>query len=84
MKFYKADPKYNYWDKILVNKLTVIYCNNYLVRFFKNGTQHNTKNAAYFLEDKFKIFYLNAKEFGNQDDFTKKSWRKFVKLQAFL
>ncbi len=26
----------------------------------------------------------NGKYYGDQNDFTKKSWRKFVKIQAFL
>jgi hypothetical protein len=84
MKFYKADPKYNYWVNILSNKLNAIYCNGF-IRFFKNANQHNTKNAALISKYlKVKVFYLNGQCYGTEKQFTKQSWRKFCKLKAFL
>lgn len=60
----------------------------YLVRFFKNGKTHNIKNFAY-LYGIYKTFCINGKtynaeDYGNPDKFTKQSWRRFAKLQAFL
>ena len=85
MKFY-TDNKYDisYRDKILNNKLTAILSNkNSYVQFFKNGMYHNTKNAD-FINHKNKEFSLNNKFYGNQNDFTKQLWRRFIKLRMFL
>jgi predicted phosphohydrolase len=86
MKFYKdkINGNHSYWNKIIINKLNAIYCSSFSVHFYKNGMKHNTKNPAYIRFDRYKTFYLNDKSYGNQDKFTKKSWRKFIKLQVFL
>jgi hypothetical protein len=85
MKFYIYDYSYaNSFLKILDNKLTAIYSSFNSVEFYKNGSYHNTKNNAYIKFDRYKEFYLNGKFYGNQNDFTKQSWRKFVKMQVFL
>jgi hypothetical protein len=84
MKFYKEDSvNFFYWDKIKNNKLSVIYF-SHNIWFFKNGKMYNNKNASYIRFDGYKKFYLNNNFYGDNNDFTKKSWRKFVKLQAFL
>mgnify|MGYP007056137743 CR=1 FL=1 len=83
MKFY-IDKRFYYWNKIKDNKLTAIYYNGFAVRFYKNGICHNNKNAAIYYIDGIKDFRLNGKYYSNQNKFTKKSWRRFVKLQAFL
>jgi hypothetical protein len=93
MKFYKDKIRtYNYFDntkffnKIKHDKLSAIYYFDD-VRFFKNGQLHNSKNASYFGYNKlngFKQFILNGKHYGTNYTFTKSSWRKFAKLQAFL
>jgi hypothetical protein len=80
MKFYKSKNLY----KIRKLSLTAIYDNFYYVQFFKNGKNDNAKNAAYIDDSGYKEFYLNGKLYGDEDDFTKESWRRFVKLQAFL
>ena len=84
MKFYR-DKKNNiyYWSKIEANKLTAIH-SDYSVSFFKNGKRHNSKNTACVYYFVIKEFFLNGKRYGYENDFTKKSWRKFVKIQAFL
>ena len=83
MKFYREDKSYyNYWSKTIRNKLTAIYCNN-SIYFFKNGEKHNAKNAAY-ISNTGKVFCLNNQCYGYGTNFTKQSWRKFVKLQVFL
>jgi hypothetical protein len=95
MKFYKHNHNsyyirrnYNYRSKISDNKLTAVYhfVEDYssYVQFFKNGKVHNSKNAAYIYNSGYKEFSLNAKFYGDQDDFTKQLWRRFTKLQAFL
>jgi hypothetical protein len=90
MKFYTENKSdINYRDKIRVNKLTAVYFykysnENYYVQFFKNGEYHNIKNSAYIRFDGYKDFSLNGKFYGYQTNFTKESWRRFVKLQAFL
>ncbi len=85
MKFYRDKKNTYYWHKIYSNNLTAIYSRDFIM-FFKNGIKHNTKNAVYISDYKYiyKEFYLNDKCYGYNDDFTKKSWRKFVKLKAFL
>ena len=84
--------KNDLWLKIKFDKLTAIYTYNTIkkntyVHFYKNGQDHNTKNAAYIRYDnrfnRFKQFYLNGKLYGNHDNFNKKSWRRFVKIQVF-
>jgi hypothetical protein len=82
MKFYKYKHSFYYWNKIINDKLTAIYCND-SIWFLKNGKEHNYKNAA-FIYDKYKQFYLNGNFYGDLNNFTKKSWRRFVKMQVFL
>jgi hypothetical protein len=90
MKFYKEyKNSYYYLDKVEYNKLDAIYFSGIEnVLFFIEGKKHNNKNAALIHFSANKRFYLNGKlygkVYGNQIDFDKKSWRKFVKLQAFL
>ena len=83
MKFYRDKYPYVFWYKVTVNELTAIYYNSYYIQFFKNGIYHNSKNASYVNLSE-KQFYLNGKYYSNQTKFTKQSWRRFVKLQAFL
>jgi hypothetical protein len=90
MKFYTNNYKISYLNLINENKLNAVYSNIFFVKFFKNGKDHNSKNAAYVEHYTFiskyieKYFYLNGKCYGTNNDFTKQSWRKFVKLQVFL
>ena len=84
MKFYSDKNNNNYHlGKIRLRKLTSIYIDNIGIDFFKNGKRHNSKNAA-CIDCKFKQFYLNGQSYGYEYNFTKQSWRRFVKLQAFL
>jgi hypothetical protein len=83
MKFYIDKDNHYYWDKIRENKLTAIY-SSFSVQFFKNGKFNNIKNADYININNNKIFSLNGKRYGDHNNFTKHSWRKFAKLQAFL
>ncbi len=82
MKFYKDKNNY-YWFKIRRNKLTVIYHDNRCVFFYKNGKRHNSKNASFVDSNTLKVFRLNDKFYGDEKKFTKKSWRRFVKMQIF-
>jgi hypothetical protein len=85
MKFYIEYSSSYYWKKICNNELSCIYLDyDYHIRFYKNGKIHNNKNAAYTNPNNYKSFYLNGKFYGNKYNFTKKSWRKFVKMQTFL
>jgi hypothetical protein len=85
MKFYRDINNYSFWNKIINNNLTAVYCRDNIIIFFKNGKQFNSKNAAYIDNDNgYKQFHLNNKLYGNNRDFTKESWRRFVKLQAFI
>jgi hypothetical protein len=83
MKFY-IDKHHNiYWSKFNYKKITAIFNLKYNVLFYKNGFWHNVKNAACSNNEK-KSFWLNGNHYGYEFNFTKESWRKFVKLQAFL
>ena len=67
-----------------MSKETMV-CHDYpFILFYKNGLKHNIKNAAYIALNQSKDFYLNGICYGNNIDFTKQSWRRFVKLQTFL
>jgi hypothetical protein len=87
MKFYK-DNRYSYfyyYNKIITNKLNAIYFDSFTITFFKNAVFHSFKNASYIKYDGYyKDFYLNGIFYGDHNKFTKKSWRRFCKLQAFL
>jgi hypothetical protein len=89
MKFYR-DYYYHgfYFSKIESNKLTAVYyctdMNIINIIFFKNAKEHNNKNASFINHFKYKEFRLNNEFYGNYNDFTKHSWRRFTKLQAFL
>ncbi len=85
MKFYKYNINYFFHNNIIINNLNAVYLSFYnSILFFKNGKLHNYKNSAFIDNDGYKGFYLNGNFYGYKDDFTKHSWRKFVKLQAFL
>jgi hypothetical protein len=90
MKFYKRKDDYNYWAKILKYELNAIFyepneTNKFsFIQYFKNGKYHNNKSADYIHSNGSKYFSLNNKYYGDQTNFTKESWRRFVKLQAFL
>jgi hypothetical protein len=85
MKFYKYKHDFDYWNKIINKKLTCVYSNHNYVRFYKNGKKHNIKNYALIDSSyKYKQFFLNGIGYFNEKRFTKKSWRKFAKLQVFL
>ncbi len=83
MKFYKINyiSYFNKKSTAIFNTLNIhsIPC----VRFIKNGKHHNPKNASY-IKNINKVFCLNDKIYGYHNEFTKQSWRRFVKLQAFL
>jgi hypothetical protein len=80
MKFYR-DFNYN---EVRMSKITAICSYYYSVVFYKNGKIHNTKNAAYINGLGYKQFVLNDKYYGVETNFTKESWRRFVKLKVFL
>ena len=86
MKFYKDNKNNYYFWQIKSNNSTAIYSNynHMFIFFYKNGCKNNVKNASYINKYSEKDFCLNGKYYGNESHFTKKSWRKFVKLQAFL
>jgi hypothetical protein len=84
MKFYRDNNNWYFYDKIRDINLSAIYSQYSFITFFTNGKRHNNKNAASIGNTGFKEFSLNGKLYGNQNDFTKKSWRKFVKLKCFL
>ncbi len=84
MKFYKDNIRNYFWNRISVNKLTAIHSSTKYVQFFKNGKYHNPNNADFIDNKGFKEFSLYDKSYGNHNDFTKHSWRRFVKLQIFL
>jgi hypothetical protein len=69
---------------IFDSKLTAIYCDIASTFFYTNGYENNIKNASYISKNDYKEFSLNGKCYGNKYNFTKQSWRRFVKLQAFL
>jgi len=87
MKFYNCKGNRNYLDKIEKYELTAIFYKtnkNFYIQFFKNGQYHNSKNADYIDSKGNRFFSLNYKFYGDEKTFTKHSWRKFVKLKAFL
>ena len=84
MKFYKFVNEAYYLDRIKDYNLTAIYrSSSSSIQFYKNGLFHNPKNASY-IDNIIKVFYLNGEYYGNENTFTKKMWRRFIKLQAFL
>ena len=83
MKFYKYKRDQYYYSKISNNKLNAIYSFDY-VMFFKNGLLHNNKNAAYIADTGYKEFFINNICYGINNNFSKKSWRKFYKLYSFI
>jgi hypothetical protein len=92
MKFYidKSDDmsELSYWNKIIFNKFNAIHYDEIeeSVRFFFNGKYSNTKNAAH-INGNLKGFWFKNKYYGYTNNFTKQSWRRFVrelKLKVFL
>ena len=84
MKFYRGKNNSYFLRKIVNNKLNAIYFDYIESAFYKNGLYHNTKNAACINYFGYKEFLLNDISYGNHNNFTKYSWRRFVKMQVFL
>ena len=83
MKFYIKIKIYNIKFN---NNLTAILSSKDTnsIYFFKNSKMHNCKNTAYSDNYGYKEFCLNGEFYGNQNNFTKESWRRFCKLKTFL
>ena len=73
-----------FYMKYMIKKITAILSLSFAVLFYKNGERHNDKNGAHIGLNNFAGFWLNGFWHGYNTNFTKESWRKFVKLQAFL
>lgn len=86
MKFFVKIKKIEIYNIIFNNKITAILNSkdSNAIYFFTNSKQHNYKNAAYTDKYGYKEFCLNGKACGSQKHFTKESWRRYVKLKAFL
>ena len=81
----RSDYKANiFWDIIVIERLTAIHNSFFMVRFYKNGRLHNSKNAAVINDYGYREFRLNGNWYNLNKIFTKESWRRFVKLQTFL
>jgi hypothetical protein len=85
MKFYKDQSKnhFYYYDIICFNNLDAIYYDNSYVIFLKNGVESNNKNSSVIYNNGMKTFCLNGITYGYENDFTKQSWRRFIKMQVF-
>jgi hypothetical protein len=84
MKFF-VKTKLSFWAKIFYGKKTCVYQIKFeAIAFYKNGILNNTKNAAIIYRNNLKSFYIDGVLFSANNKFTKQSWRKFVKLKAFL
>jgi hypothetical protein len=83
MKFYKSNYITIFLQASMYKETMICYDNSNFL-FYKNGLKHNVKNAAFIKPDGCKEFCLNGEIYGDQSDFTKESWRRFAKLQAFL
>jgi hypothetical protein len=87
MKFYKDKSFASIYNSIIIDNMLDAVWSSYgivFIVFFKNGKAHNSKSAAYIRNTIYKEFYLNGMSYGNSSNFTKESWRRFTKLQAFL
>ncbi len=83
MKFYIYKSHFQYLSNIIKNRLDAVYIDDVSIDFFKNGKLHNFKNAAIFYNKIEKGFCLNGTHYGTNYSFTKRSWRRFVKMQVF-
>jgi hypothetical protein len=85
MKFYRQRTgPLIFWSKIKNNYITAIYVDSIAVTFYKNGNIHNLKNAADIKYNGLKSFYMDNICYSYENNFTKHSWRRFVKLQVFF
>ena len=86
MKFFHNRHYSNtpYLIDIIHNKFDAIYQrSNFCVYFFKNGKIHNEKGAAKIhVYLKIKEFYYNGEYFGI--DFSKQTWKSYVKMLIFI
>ena len=81
MKFYKSNKQRVYIDQIFSNDLTAVFQGAVgFVYFYKKGVPHNSKNAATYYR-KAAYYSYNGNNFGQ--NFTNKSWIKFVKTLIF-
>ena len=51
--------------------------------YIKNGLRHREDGPAVEWNDGYKEWWLNNKHYGSNNDFTNKSWKKFVKTLIF-
>ena len=83
MKYIKDNPFLvkNVYYGIPINFTGVVRDEDGDIAYYLNGKLHRTDGPA--IEEKFgnKEWYLNGKRYGYDDDFTNKSWIRFVKLE---
>lgn len=79
MKFYKHNVQKGILQlNFILNKMTVVYTNNFFTIFYFNGVPHNAKNAAMVSKQR-SVFYLKGMRFGTKVDFSKEIWQTFAK-----
>ena len=84
MKFYKHNVQKGILQlNIILNKMTVIYTNNFFTIFYFHGVPHNTKNAAMVSKQR-SVFYLSGMRIGTNVDFSKETWQTFAKNINFI
>lgn len=85
MKYYK-NISINYFTKLFnlgIHFLEQDYSTGDL-RFVKNKSRFNLKNAALIRKNNF-YYFFNNKFIGDQNNFkSKKEWRKYIKLLMFI
>ena len=82
---YADGSKYWYKNGLLHRENgPAVDCTDGFKSWYKNGELHREDGPAIEWDAGAKNWYLNNKEYGVNDDFTNKSWKKFIKTLIFL
>ena len=67
-----------------MNNYDIIIDNYGTKRYYLNDQLHRENGPAIECPSGNKLWYLNGKCYGFKNDFTNKSWKKFVKTLIFF
>ena len=81
---YDFGIKYYLNDKLHRVDGPALEFNNGYKAWYKNGLRHREDGPAIENPEGFKMWYLNDICYGINNDFTTKSWKRFVKTMIFF
>lgn len=82
IKYYDEVGFYNYYEFISFTAIAIDI--NLSICFYKNNRIHRKNGPAIFFENNEKQWWYEDAQYGYNNDFTNKTWVKFIKNKKHL